>query len=542
MRDKDNQFSTIGVLVGTFFFAFSLTPSLLPRNDLMQGVISGLSLTAGYAVGVFVRWLWVYLELPMPRPRIQWYIKFFSAAVCTVVAAVFLWQATGWQNSIRSIMGMEETAGMRPLVVGAVALLLFIVLLLVSRLFSRLFLFLSRRLQHFIPRKVSQVLGLLGAIFLFWSVVNGFIFKIALRAADRSYQQLDALLDPAIEKPTSPFKTGSTDSLIDWIDLGRQGRIFVSSGPTAVELRAVTPKPVLDPLRVYVGLNSAENPQARARLALQELIRVNAFARSVLVLITPTGTGWVDAGAIDTVEVLHRGDIASVAVQYSYLSSPLTLLFEPEYGAETARAVFDAVYGYWTKLPHDKRPALYLHGLSLGSMNSDVSFDVYDIIEDPFQGALWSGPPFRSETWQAMTARRDPGSPEWLPRFRGGAVVRFANQETGLKAGNAKWGAFRIAFLQYASDPITFFAPGTFYRKPDWMNEPRGPDVSPDLRWFPIVTGLQLLADMATGSAPVGFGHEFAPEHYFDAWLALTEPAGWSDSELARLRALFEDN
>ncbi|MFZ0240630.1 MAG: alpha/beta-hydrolase family protein [Desulfobacterales bacterium] len=32
------------------------------------------------------------------------------------------------------------------------------------------------------------------------------------------------------------------------------------------------------------------------------MIRVNAFARKILVLITPTGTGWVDKGATDTVE------------------------------------------------------------------------------------------------------------------------------------------------------------------------------------------------------------------------------------------------
>ena len=68
------------------------------------------------------------------------------------------------------------------------------------------------------------------------------------------------------------------------------------------------------------------------------------------------------------------------------------------------------------------------------------------------------------------------------------------------------------------------------------MSGRRGPDVSRDLRWFPIVTMLQLAADMGAGSAPTGFGHEYAPEHYHDAWLAMTEPAGWQEDELARLR------
>jgi len=205
-----------------------------------------------------------------------------------------------------------------------------------------------------------------------------------------------------------------------------------------------------------------------------------------------------------------------------------------------ARALFAEIYGYWRTLPRDSRPRLFLSGLSLGSLNSDLSFDLYDIIDDPFHGVLWSGPPFRNETWRRITAERDPGTPAWLPEFRGGSVVRFMNQEQGFDRGDAEWGNFRIAFLQYASDPITFFSPGVAWREPDWMREPRGPDVSPDLRWFPVVTMLQLAADMMVGTAPTGFGHEYAPAHYVDAWFALTEPGGWSEADLERLRGLFE--
>lgn len=34
----------------------------------------------------------------------------------------------------------------------------------------------------------------------------------------------------------------------------------------------------------------------------------------MLVIITPTGTGWVDPAAIDSLEYLQRGDVASVAI------------------------------------------------------------------------------------------------------------------------------------------------------------------------------------------------------------------------------------
>src|SRR5262249_11553884 len=101
--------------------------------------------------------------------------------------------------------------------------------------------------------------------------------------------------------------------------------------------------------------------------ALEELKRVGGFERSVLIVVTPTGTGWVDPAAIDSVEYLHNGAVASVALQYSYLASWLSLLVEPGYGAGAARALFNEIYGYWITLPNDSRPRLYLHGLSLGA-------------------------------------------------------------------------------------------------------------------------------------------------------------------------------
>lgn len=251
-------------------------------------------------------------------------------------------------------------------------------------------------------------------------------------------------------------------------------------------------------------------------------------------------TGWVDPGAIDTVEYLHRGNVASVAVQYSYLASPVSLLVEPEQGVETAQAVFDKVYGHWTNLPRERRPRLYLHGLSLGALNSDRSFDVYDVIRDPFYGALWSGPPFRSDTWREATRGRIPGTPAWLPRVRDGTVIRFTDQTALLDVPGVPWGPLRIAYLQYASDPVTFFDPRMLWRAPEWLEPPRGHDVSPSLRWIPVVTMLQVAADMQSGSiTPVGHGHNYAPEDYIDAWIALTEPAGWTKADVRRLKALF---
>jgi uncharacterized membrane protein len=111
----------------------------------------------------------------------------------------------------------------------------------------------------------------------------------------------------------------------------------------------------------------------------------------------------------------------------------------------------------------------------------------------------------------------------------------------GRLANGAHWGPLRIAFLVYGSDPVTFFSLGAAWSEPDWLRAPRAHDVSPAFRWYPLVTMLQLMADMSagTGSVPLGFGHNFAPQHYIDAWVALSAPATWSDGDTRRLKALF---
>src|SRR5215468_618501 len=374
-----HSFSTSGLLLGTLFFAASLTPTLLPRSFLTQGVLAGCSLAAGYGIGVFGRWLWAYMELPQPKGRPLRLAKLAAATGCAVVA------------------------------------------------------------------------------------------------------------------------------------VGRDA---------------------LQPVRVYVGLRSADTPEMRAKLALEELKRVGGFERSVLIVVTPTGTGWVDPAAIDSVEYLHNGAVARVALQYSYLASWLSLLVEPGYGADAARALFKEIYGYWITLPQNSRPRLYLHGLSLGAMNSEQSTDLIEGLGDPFAGALWSGPPYSSKLWRWLTDRRNPGSPAWLPRFRDGSFVRFMNQHgeaaDPTSSPNAAWGPMRIVYLQYASDPVTFFDYRSFYREPDWMLPPRGLDVSPQLRWYPVVTLLQLALDMLMATtAPIGHGHVYAPVHYIEAWMEVTDVRGW---------------
>ncbi len=531
--------SVVGIAAGFAFFAASLTPSLMPRSFVVQGALSGISAAVGYFFGVVLTWLWQYLELPAARTRLLM-LKSVVFAGGLLVSVGFLWRAAAWQNSIRELWHMPPLDTAEPTKLAAVAAVVFVVAILVGRLFEWTVSSISKLLNRFVPRRVSNVVGGLLAVLLFWSVVEGVLLRGALHLADSSFRKVDALIEDDVPLPADAMHTGSAASLVSWDGLGRQGRHFIASGPTAADIGAFWKSAAKEPVRVYVGLNNADTIEARAKLALEEMKRVGAFDRSLLVIIAPTGTGWIDPAALDTLEYLHHGDVASVGLQYSYLTSWLSLLVEPEYGADSARALFREVYRYWTSLPRDKRPKLYLHGLSLGALNSQISADIFDIVADPFQGALWSGPPFESGTWRAVTAARDPQSPAWLPRFRDGSIIRFTNQNNALDIPGAIWGPIRIVYLQYASDPVTLFDAHSFYREPDWMKAPRGPDVTPSLTWLPALTMLQLLFDMAIATtSPIGYGHVYAPQHYIDAWVAVTDPA-ITAGQVDELKRFFE--
>ncbi|EFF73371.1 alpha/beta hydrolase [Achromobacter piechaudii] len=529
--------SGVGLLLGTLFFAASLTPTLVPRTYVTQGVLGGACLAAGYGLGVLWHWLWAYLELPEPQGRTARIVNGAITLICAAVLLAFLWRAADWQNTIRALMQMPPVPSAHPFKVCITALATFAVLLALGRLFKLVTRFVAVRVRRVVPRRVANVTGAAIAILIFWSLANNVFFRAALHVLDASFREYDALLEPERPRPTASNKTGGPDSLIAWQQLGRAGREFIASGASAADIRAQTGQDALEPIRVYVGLPGADTPAARAKLALAEMKRVGAFDRSTLVVVTPTGTGWIDPAAMDALEYLLHGDVASVGLQYSYLSSPLSLLAQPEYGSEAARALFVEVYGYWTTLPKDKRPKLYLHGLSLGAMNSARSAELFEMIGDPIQGALWSGPPFESRVWRAITDARNPGSPAWRPELRDGAFVRFMNQQGSPVPADAPWGPMRIVFLQYASDAITFFDFRDLYRRPAWMDPPYGPDVSPQLRWVPVVTMLQLALDMSVSTdTPLGYGHVYAPQHYVDAWLAVTGATGWTPEALARLK------
>ena len=94
------------------------------------------ALRSAISAGVLWRRLWHYLELPEPSARARSIANALVAVFCLIVVIVALWRTAEWQNSIRAVMGMPPVHSGHPLKVSAIALITFVVLLVLGRLFA----------------------------------------------------------------------------------------------------------------------------------------------------------------------------------------------------------------------------------------------------------------------------------------------------------------------------------------------------------------------------------------------------------------------
>ncbi|WP_062287586.1 alpha/beta hydrolase [Demequina phytophila] len=536
-RILEPTFSGVGLVVGALFIAVSLEPSLLPRIPVVQGLATGVSFMVGYGLGAGAHSIWNYLEVPNLRGRALTVVAWVVLGLIGASLGLAIWRWVGWQNGIRRTFGMEEldpTAW--PIVVG-MGLVVAATVLVCSRLLRALFRWGDSLLRRWLPRRLAVTLATAGLVLLLWLAFSGVLVRGFFITANWAFSARDLGDKVGTEAVTSPLRSGGEGSLVAWEDLGRQGRAFLSSGPSVEELDSWSGGGAIEPIRVFVGLRSADTLEERAQLVLDELIRTDAFDREVLVLATTTGTGLIDANAADSLEFLYHGDTAIAGLQYSYLPSWISLLADQQAVNDATQATFRLVHDYWAELPEDSRPELYLYGLSLGSAGPESVLGSIDILNEPVDGALLTGPTFLNLMHNELERSRDAGSPAWLPVVGEGRTVRFTGEDDALGEPSGPWGSTRVVYLQHGSDPVVFFSPVTFYREPEWLKAgQRAPDVSPQMRWFPLITGWQTMLDMpAAGSVPEGFGHMYTAKANLQAWVGVTDPDDWTAADTEAL-------
>ena len=363
------------------------------------------------------------------------------------------------------------------------------------------------------------------------------------------YEALDQGTNPWSDRPTLATVSGSPPSLVGWETMGLWGRDFVADVTSRDELLAQhgADAPVRDPIRVFVGMRTAETLEERAAVAVHELERTRGFERSVLAVWLPGGSGWMDPNAARALEQLHAGDTAIVAMQYSYLPSFFSLVIDSSEVAEAGAALFDAVHERWSALPEQDRPRLIVFGASLGAAGAETPFVGPDAatsvanFASRADGALIVGSLGWNPILRQLTEGREPGSPAWQPIVAQGTTVRFL--PGGVRPDrDAEWSPPRVLYLQHPSDPVAYLSLDAFWSPLDWMDDPRGPGVPPDTGWFPIVSVVQATADLSfAASLPSGFGHEYRVD-YVDAFARVAPPGAWTDEDTGRLEAHLEDD
>lgn len=143
--------------------------------------------------------------------------------------------------------------------------------------------------------------------------------------------------------------------------------------------------------------------------------------------------------------------------------------------------------------------------------------------------------------WQQLVQQRDAGSPEIRPIVDAGKHVHFSATGTDLNPDDQAWTSPRTVYLQHATDPIVWWSPSLLFNQPDWLTEPRGPDVNPSMRWIPLVTFWQVTMDLVFASdIPVTHGHHYGTGTV-NAWAAILHPDGWTPNDTTRLRQLMTD-
>ncbi len=312
--------------------------------------------------------------------------------------------------------------------------------------------------------------------------------------------------------PSNEYVSGGPNSIAPFNELGLQGRRFVTEvvPPDVIEETLGEPAKA-HPIRAYVGVESEPiYATGRSELMLNEMERLGVFDREYLLLVSPTGTGWVDHTMVESAEIAARGDIATACIQYGKAPSFLELQ-----GVSLGRAQFrQLLWGVRQRLrtvPKEDRPKVLVFGESLGAWSSsDVimhqgigGFDHYGI-----ENALWFGLPGLAR-WSRSGMKE--GRNELTPD---GTVSAFDQLDEYLELSDDERAALRAVIVDHANDPIAQMSVRNAVKKPEWLDGERGRNVPEQMSWTPMITFIQVLADAMNAMVTVpgeykSFGHDY---------------------------------
>jgi uncharacterized membrane protein len=312
--------------------------------------------------------------------------------------------------------------------------------------------------------------------------------------------------------PSGGFVSGGPNSISPFEELGLHGRRFVTEVvPRSVIDDTLGESGALDPIRAYVGVETEPlYATGRSELALDEMERLGAFDRKYLLLVSPTGTGWVDHTVVETAEILARGDIATACIQYGKAPSFLGIQ-GVALGRDQFRQLLWGVRQRLIGVPEGKKPKVLVFGESLGAWSSSdvvmhqgtAGFDHYSI-----ENALWFGLPGLAR-W-SRTGMREGRNPLTPP----GTVAAFDRFEQYQELSDEQRQSLRAVVVDHDNDPISQISLRLAVKKPPWLDGQPRRNVPEGMRWQPMITFIQILADAMNAMVTIpgefkSFGHDY---------------------------------
>lgn len=331
--------------------------------------------------------------------------------------------------------------------------------------------------------------------------------------AVRRVEQGGAAVEPAYDVAAqSPMVSGSPQSMVPFDTLSREGRRFVNMVLTREEIDEVMGEPsVADPIRVFVGLDSAAEVEDRVDLVMDELVRTGAFDRKVLCFASPTGSGYINYVLAEALEYLTLGDCAIATMQYSMLPSSMSLT-RTGLAVEQNRDLMHAITGYLRGMDPERRPRFVLFGESLGAQTMQDVWrhrTVEAMDRDFVHSSIFLGTPSATElakSWRINPGKVDPD----------GKVLEVDNFEQFAELSPERKEQVRHVLISHYDDPIPKFGTNILLRRPWWLGPPeqRPPGVPKSSTWRPgisfVLTGIDLVNAMEVVPGTFGRrGHDY---------------------------------
>ncbi|WOC13470.1 hypothetical protein MP11Mi_25710 [Gordonia sp. MP11Mi] len=245
------------------------------------------------------------------------------------------------------------------------------------------------------------------------------------------------------------------------------------AGPAATANAAAPNLP--DDARLTYSMLSDGSFDERAHALVDTWAASDGPDQRAVVVAVPTGSGWIDASAVDGFVSRFDGSVRFLGMQYSDVPSWQAYVRSPDVAGASAIAVLRALDDRSATMAH--RPQIYLYGQSLGAIGADAARAWADRTGVDVSGTVLSGAPAGSVESLPDCARR----------------VSIAN----------------------ATDPVADFQASLLWRAPHHASGTRTIGAEPSMRvpWTPVASFVGTALDLAVSlDGPVGSGHHYGVE------------------------------